>query len=113
MHTPGRRVIAWRRVLIILAVFGAVIAYQVVQANRSIRLANVTGCATNLRSLWQSQFNYAAQYGGPRHSLPTETGSAFWLKLQNTPKPLIDRYEPFICPVSGEIPGPGRCSYRG
>jgi hypothetical protein len=72
-----------------------------------------TGCASNLRSLLQSQFNYAAHYGRPDGAFPDETGIDFWLKLQRTPKPIIDRYEPFFCPASGETPGPGRCSYRG
>ncbi|HTF56981.1 MAG TPA: hypothetical protein VK661_07085 [Planctomycetota bacterium] len=96
MKSVTRRVIAWRRVLIILIAFGLVIVYQVVQINRSIRSANFIGCATNLRSLWQMQFNYAAQYGGPNQSLPTETGAAFWLTLQKTPKPMIEGYEPFF-----------------
>jgi hypothetical protein len=26
---------------------------------------------------------------------------------------MISRHEPFICPLSDETPGPGKCSYRG
>lgn len=81
---------------VVLVIFVVLAAWIIVGVNRSIRSAHDTSCASNLRSLWQSQFNYAAQYGGPNHSLPSETGSAFWLKLQNAPKPMIDRYEPFF-----------------
>ena len=73
----------------------------------------MTSCASNLKSLWTSQFNYAALYGKPDGKLPEATGSDFFLALQRTPKPMISRYEPFICPLSDETPGPGRCSYRG
>lgn len=85
----------------------------IVGVGGSIRHGNFIGCASNLRSLWQSQFNYAVQYGRPDGRMPEATGSDFFLILQRTPRPLIDRYEPFICPMSGEEPGPGRCSYRG
>ena len=98
---------------VLVLVLVVALAIMITAGIRSIRQANVTGCASNLRSLWQSQFNYAAQYGRPDGAFPEETGVDFWLKLQRTPKPLIDRYEPFICPLSNETPGPGRCSYRG
>jgi len=100
-------------VIIIILIIVVMIPMGLVSINRSIRRANFTGCASNLRSLWQSQFNYAAQYGRPDGAMPEDLGSDFWLRLQRTPKPLIDRYEPFICPISGETPGPGKCSYRG
>jgi len=99
--------------VVILLLLTILAAFMIPVINRSLRQARVTGCASNLRSLWQSQFNYAAQYGKPDGAFPEETGVDFWLKLQRTPKPLIDRYEPFFCPLSKETPGPGRCSYRG
>lgn len=98
-------------VVAILFIVGA--ALFVAPFARTLRGRGSVGCASNLRSLWQSQFNYAAQYGRPDGRMPEATGSDFFLALQRTPKPLIDRYEPFICPASGDEPGPGRCSYRG
>jgi hypothetical protein len=88
-------------------------AWLVQMVSRSIGHSSVTACASNLKSLWTSQFNYAAQYDKPDGDMPDETGSAFFLRLQRTPKPLIDRHEPFFCPLTDETPGPGRCSYRG
>jgi hypothetical protein len=97
-------------ILLVIAVASAVL---LVTISRSVRRANVTSCASNLKSLWTSQFNYAAQYGRPDGKLPEATGSDFFLALQRTPKPMISRHEPFICPLSDETPGPGKCSYRG
>ena len=70
-------------------------------------------CSSNLKALWSAQLNYASQYGRPHGDMPTETGGSFWLRLQETPKPLIDRYEPFFCPLACEDPVAGRTSYRG
>jgi len=100
-------------VIVIAAMFAGFVAFMIPAVSRSIRLASRASCASNLRSLWQSQFNYAAQYGRPNGDLPEDTGVDFWLRLQRTPKPLIDRYEPFFCPLANETPGPGRSSYRG
>jgi len=100
-------------VIILIAVLAALLLPQIKRAMRSDCRQLSGRCASNLKSLWTSAINYAAQYGKPNGDMPEETGSAFWLKLQQTPKPMIDRYEPFFCPLTDEFPGPGRCSYRG
>jgi hypothetical protein len=45
--------------------------------------------------------------------MPSATGSAFWLKLQEGRRPVIDRYEVFFCPLAGEEIGAGRTSFWG
>jgi hypothetical protein len=92
--------------MLLLAIATALVVPQVV---RAVRNASRGECRWNLRSLWQVQFNYSAQYG----AMPDETGGDFWLILQKSPRPLIDRYEVFLCPQTDETPGPGRCSFRG
>ncbi|HEY3226209.1 MAG TPA: prepilin-type N-terminal cleavage/methylation domain-containing protein [Planctomycetota bacterium] len=99
--------------LVVIVIIGILAALLLPQIARAIRNARVTGCATNLRSLWQSQFNYAAQYGGPHKIMPVDVGGNFWLKLQNTPKPMIDRWEPFFCPIAGDEIVQGQTSFRG
>jgi prepilin-type N-terminal cleavage/methylation domain-containing protein len=99
--------------LVVIVIIGILAALLLPQIARAIRNARVTGCASNLKSLWGSQFNYAAQYGRPNGIMPTTTGKNFWLKLKQTPKPLIDRYEPFFCPLSGDEIKQGECSFRG
>ena len=99
--------------LVVIVIIGILAALLLPQIARAIRNARVTGCASNLRSLWQSQFNYAAQYGRPNGIMPKETGGNFWLKLQQTPKPLIDRYEPFFCPLANDEIVQGQTSFRG
>ena len=99
--------------LVVITIIGILAALLLPQIAKAIRNARVTACSTNLKSLWQSQMNYANQYGRPNGIMPTETGSAFWLKLQRTPKPMIDRWEPFFCPLVSENPEEGKTSYRG
>jgi len=99
--------------LVVITIIGILAALLLPQIAKAIRSARVTACATNLRSLQQSMMNYAIQYGGAYKNMPSDTGGNFWLKLQNTPKPIIDRYEVFICPIAGDDVGPGVVSYRG
>jgi prepilin-type N-terminal cleavage/methylation domain-containing protein len=100
--------------LVVITIIGILAALLLPQIARAIRNAQVTACATNLRSLHQSQMNYAIQYGGAHRLMPMETGSNFWLKLQNTPKPIIDRTQVFFCPLAGEDDSlTGQTSYRG
>jgi hypothetical protein len=75
--------------------------------------AKRTLCATNLRSLYQSTFNYAIQYGGPHRLQPTDTGSDFWLRLKRTPKPLIEKTEVFFCPLADHDQTVDQTSFRG
>lgn len=70
-------------------------------------------CASNLRSLWASCFNYAAKYGRPNGLMQPETGTDFWLRLKKTPKPCVDRLEPFFCPLADHDETMDQTSYRG
>ena len=101
--------------LVVLAILGILSALLMPQIARALRsgCGRPSGCASNLKSLWTSMMNYGAQYGRPNGDLPEETGADFYLRLQRTPKPMIDRFEPFFCPLTDETPSPGRCSYRG
>ena len=73
----------------------------------------MTMCASNLKSMWSSCLNYAAMYGRPNGIMQTETGSDFWLKLKRTPKPLIERVDPFFCPLAAHDKALDQTSYRG
>jgi hypothetical protein len=97
-------------VLVMAAIVGA-IGVRMLAAHRWE--TNRTACASNLRALWQSQYNYAARYGTPEGTMPAALGCEFHLLLQRGPQPLINRYEPFFCPLTGDAIGPGRTSYRG
>jgi hypothetical protein len=70
-------------------------------------------CASNLRTLWQSCFNYAAQYGRPNGLMPLDTGTNFWLRLKRTPKPLLEKTDAFFCPLAGHDESVDQTSYRG
>lgn len=97
--------------LVVIVIIGILAALLLPQIAAAIRNARITACASNLRSLWQSQYNY--QVGSRTKSMPAETGCGFWLKLQSGPKHLIDRFEVFFCPLAAEESGAGRCSYLG
>ena len=86
--------------IVILGVLAALFLPAVTVA---IERAKVTSCANNLSQLWKMQNIYMSQYGGETRSMPIQTGSAFWLHLKKTPKPLIDpSYEDlYLCPVLG------------
>jgi len=99
--------------LVVITIIGILAALLLPQIAKAIRSAKTTACATNLRSLQQSMMTYAIQYGGMYKNMPSDTGANFWLKLQNTPKPIIDRYEVFLCPIAGGEVGPGNVGYRG
>ena len=99
--------------LVVIVIIGILAALLLPQIARAIHNARVTACASNLRSLWASQLNWAAQNGGAAKTMPTATGAAFWLKLQEGQRPIVSRYEVFFCPLAGEEAGPGRTSFLG
>jgi prepilin-type N-terminal cleavage/methylation domain-containing protein len=99
--------------LVVIVIIGILAGLLLPQIARAIRQARVTGCASNLRSLWQSQIVWASQYGGASKSMNPSTGAAFWLRLQEGERPVINRYEVFFCPVGGDEIGPGRTSFLG
>jgi|SRR5688572_1180102 prepilin-type N-terminal cleavage/methylation domain-containing protein len=99
--------------LVVIVIIGILAGLLLPQIARAIHNARVTACASNLRSLWSSQLNWAAQHGGPGKTMPAATGSAFWLKLQEGDRPIVGRYEVFFCPLAGEEIGPGRTSFLG
>jgi hypothetical protein len=75
-------------------------------------------CASNLRALWGCAFNYEARHR--RHDeylrlsrMNSDTGAAFFMRLQAEYPPLSGRLAIFFCPISGEPIGPQRTSYRG
>jgi hypothetical protein len=70
-------------------------------------------CASNLRFLHQSRFNYDAHRCEPTGNVYPEMGGDFFLALQRPRGPIINLCEPFFCPLSGDPVGPNRTSYRG
>ena len=99
--------------LVVIVIIGILAALLLPQIARAIRNARVAACASNLRSLWQAQISHSSSRGGASKMMTSATGSAFWLKLQEGPRPEIGRYEVFFCPLSGDEIGPGRTSFRG
>lgn len=76
-------------------------------------MARSANCASNLRSLWQSHYNYMNVYGGKEKRMPPATGGEFWLILAKTPRPLIDKADIFFCPLTGNRVTTGRTDFRG
>jgi type II secretory pathway pseudopilin PulG len=94
---------------VVLAILAALLLPAIAKATER---AKVVACANNLRQLWMMQQTYATQFGGREKDFPTETGSAFWLKLTRTTPPLLDESEAdvLLCPCRE----PGRkCDYAG
>lgn len=97
-------------VIVIIAILAGLLLPAITRAVRSGRL---TADANNLSQLWKTMYAYSIDYGGRHKIMPHETGGAFWLKLTTTPKPLIDDFDIFDCPLSPQPAQPGFCEYRG
>jgi len=93
-------------------VLGILAALLLPAIARATERAKVTACANNLRQLWMLQQTYASQFGGREKDFPTETGSAFWLKLTQTTPALLEESEAdvLVCPCKdlGK-----KCDYAG
>ena len=100
--------------LVVIVIIGILAALLLPAIARAIRNSKVTRCQNNLSQLWKMQYNYSAQYGGSDKLFPTQTGSNFWLKLNQAPTVLIDNtlLDIFQCPLEGN-PAAGTCDYRG
>jgi type II secretory pathway pseudopilin PulG len=96
-----------RGLVVVTMLIAVVVALVVPSYVRAMRRFERGECRWNLRSLWQSQLNYSAQYG----RMPEALGSEFFLAQQRTPRPV--RNEVFFCPDTDDEIGPGRTSYRG
>lgn len=99
--------------LVVIVIIGVLASLLLPAIARAMRNAKVTSCGNNLAQLYKMQSNYAVQYGGKNKWMPTETGGAFWLKLQQTNPPLIDGSlsDIYRCPVGAG--GGGQTDYRG
>lgn len=101
---------------LLMGVVGAlgVGASLTVSISHSLRVSQTRACQSNLRMLWAGQFEHGerrvSRCCGP---ISQDRGGDFWLKLQRGERPVVDRYERFFCPLSGERIEPGRTSYRG
>ena len=92
------------RVLVALVVVAFLASFFVVWIARVRRMTRASGCAGNLRVLWNLQMNYAMLHGGPLKAMPDATGSDFWRALEKTSPPLLDEMEKecLLCPVKGD-----------
>jgi len=98
-----------RGLVVVTILIAVIVALVVPSFVRALRRFQRIECSSALRSLWQCQLNYSAQYG----RMPEALGSEFFLALQRPPKPYLDRYEVYFCPDSNDEVVPGRTSYRG
>ncbi len=99
--------------LVVIVIIGILASLLLPAVARALKQAKKTNCAANIRSLWQSMYNYMNQYGGSNKLMPVETGGNFWLKLTRTPKALVDKMEIYFCPVAGNEPAPDVTDFRG
>jgi len=97
----------------VLLVGGVLAALLLPAVSRAKRQALRTNCAGNLRSLHQAAMIYSVQHGGRNRLLPPETGGAFWLKLAEGPKPVIDNPSIFLCPCREPGGRAGGVDFRG
>lgn len=101
--------------LVVIVIIGILAGLLVPAIIAALDEAKNAACISNLRQLWALQMTYMAKFGGPPRSMPTETGTAFWIKLTQTTPPLVDggMKDIFFCPRKGEIGSYGETNYRG
>jgi type II secretory pathway pseudopilin PulG len=111
----GRARNALPTVVVSVVVIGVLAALLLPAAGHATRTGKTASCCSNLKQLWTMQANYRAQFGGRDKLMPTDTGSAFWVRLTKTDPPLIDESlsDIFDCPVSPEVGSPANCEYLG
>ena len=100
--------------LVVIVIIGILAALLLPAVAKAIGQAKVATCASNQRSLWQMQHIYMAKFGGRNKVMPTDVGSAFWLKLKDPAIKLIDSTgeDIFTCAVLGSGLT-GVCEFRG
>ncbi|MBI4565832.1 MAG: type II secretion system protein [Planctomycetes bacterium] len=98
--------------LVVIVIIGILAALLLPAITRAIKQANKTTCRNNLSQLFKMTLVYLQDYGKSRY-YPQETGSAFWLKFRQVPKPLVDDVKLYFCPLSGNEPMEGQTDYRG
>ena len=103
--------------LVVIVILGILMALLLPAIARALRRARVLNCANNLAQLWKMENVYMASplHGGPNRMYPSETGGAFWLKLNTIDPPLIDDFalDIFACPVVGGRGIKGETDYLG
>ncbi|MFA5794105.1 MAG: prepilin-type N-terminal cleavage/methylation domain-containing protein [Candidatus Brocadiia bacterium] len=88
---------------------------------KAITTAHKLRCQSNLRALYHGIFLYDTNFHGYPQG-DDYRGAKFWGVLRTMPSPessiLIEEqgskaHGYFVCPLSGSVPGPGVCDYRG
>ena len=105
--TLGEGIVLVFMVLVVAALFAVFLEGPFLGRARTI------ACANNLSQLWKMQCIYKHQHGGAWGIYVQDTGGAFWIRLSQGTKPLIDSsmVEIYACPVKRVPPRPGTTDY--